>query len=331
MTNINTDLKGFLSLPPVSGAKKKGTSENLPLFFLNPEGKKSNKTPVFSPEGWQSQRKVGEKSFFGVANQTHNLARARAIPGFYQDNSIAGSKWALDLADSLDLGGSSLPAISISLPSAGLNFKEKGKSSAQTIRLIGGRMVTLATPGKNSPATQAKLNNLGPNMRDITEFQNQFKTKQKVKHLYGGLSEGWVKKLALASPSNLISLLETRLDVVVFRLHWANSIRKAQKLIKSGLIVVDNQIIRHPSHLVKIGNAITLSSNLNPKSINRRESVFTSQFKHIFNFPAGDSSSLSSAQKTAILIKYPQQSTLLLPSTLSLKKFKCAMNKYIGF
>lgn len=92
MTNINTDLKGFLSLPPVSGAKKKGTSENLPLFFLNPEGKKSNKTPVFSPEGWQSQRKVGEKSFFGVANQTHNLARARAIPGFYQDNSIAGSK-----------------------------------------------------------------------------------------------------------------------------------------------------------------------------------------------------------------------------------------------
>jgi ribosomal protein S4 len=102
-------------------------------------------------------------------------------------------------------------------------------------------------------------------------------------------------------------------------------------LIKSGLIVVDNQIIRHPSHLVKIGNAITLSSNLNPKSINRRESVFTSQFKHIFNFPAGDSSSLLSAQKTAILIKYPQQSTLLLPSTLSLKKFKCAMNKYIGF
>lgn len=104
MTNINTDLKGFLSLPPVSGAKKKGTSENLPLFFLNPEGKekgrenklseskKSNKTPVFSPEGWQSQRKVGEKSFFGVANQTQNLARARAIPGFYQDNSIAGSK-----------------------------------------------------------------------------------------------------------------------------------------------------------------------------------------------------------------------------------------------
>ena len=81
-----------------------------------------------------------------------------------------------------------MPAIS--LPSGGFNFKEKGKSSPQTIRLIGGRMVTLATPGKNSPATQAKLNNLGPNMRDITEFQNQFKTKQKVKHLYGGLSEG---------------------------------------------------------------------------------------------------------------------------------------------
>ena len=95
MTKINTELKEFLSLSPVSG---KGTSENKPLFLpvgqenKLPEGKKSNKTPVFSPESWQSQKKGGDKSFFGVANQTPNLARARVIPGFYQDSFTSGSK-----------------------------------------------------------------------------------------------------------------------------------------------------------------------------------------------------------------------------------------------
>ena len=58
--------------------------------------------------------------------------------------------------------------------------------------------------------------------------------------------------------SNLISLIETRLDVAVFRLQWADSIRKAQTLIKKGLITIDGKVVKYPSHLVEIGNAVIL-------------------------------------------------------------------------
>lgn len=259
-----------------------------------------------------------------------------------------GNQWALDLADSLDLGGSSLPAISAFLAKRENNYIE-AKSTAQTIRLIGGRVVTIGSRSNPNNSLASGENNIlagSKNKKETTEFQAQFKTKQKVKHLYGGLSEGWLKRLA---HSNLISLIETRLDVAVFRLQWADSIRKAQTLIKKGLITIDGKVVKYPSHLVKIGNAVILHpTNLLPeakilkkqkrediknnfpypmgKIFKKNPSVLTSHFKQTSQIcPQGN------PLKSAVMIKYPQQSTLHLPSTLSLNVFKCAMNKYIGF
>jgi hypothetical protein len=63
MTNINTDLKGFLSLPPVSGAKKKALQKIYPCFFLTQRAKSRIK-PLYSHQKvGKAKEKWGKKVF----------------------------------------------------------------------------------------------------------------------------------------------------------------------------------------------------------------------------------------------------------------------------
>lgn len=110
------------------------------------------------------------------------------------------------------------------------------------------------------PSTKIK----SKNWQNLNESQKQYKSKQIIKSLYGKLSQ---KELILTSKkskgfANVISKLETRLDVLVYRLQFVYSLAEAREFIKKGFITVNGTVVLFPGFFVSNGSCI-VSSNVN--------------------------------------------------------------------
>ncbi len=103
-----------------------------------------------------------------------------------------------------------------------------------------------------------------PMRRKQSEYGRQLTEKQKVKFIYGMLEKQFRKyyEIAIKMPGvageNLLSLLESRLDNVVFRLGLANTRRESRQMVNHGHILVNGKRLDIPSYRVKIGDVITL-------------------------------------------------------------------------
>lgn len=105
----------------------------------------------------------------------------------------------------------------------------------------------------------------------LSDFGRQLQEKQKCKVIYG-ITEKTLRRLfnqALrhkgSTLSNLLELLERRLDNVVFRLGFAPSRSAARQAIVHGHITVNGKRVRSPGYTVKIGDAVMVypaSANL---------------------------------------------------------------------
>ncbi|MGC2310160.1 MAG: 30S ribosomal protein S4 [Candidatus Babeliaceae bacterium] len=102
-------------------------------------------------------------------------------------------------------------------------------------------------------------------MRKVTEYGRQLQEKQRVKNMYGLRERQFRRFYALASHSKsatgemLLSLLERRLDNVVYRLKLASTRLQARQIIVHGHIYVNGQKVYSPSYLTNIHEVITLS------------------------------------------------------------------------
>ncbi|MEJ2347796.1 MAG: 30S ribosomal protein S4 [Patescibacteria group bacterium] len=101
--------------------------------------------------------------------------------------------------------------------------------------------------------------------RRPSQYGRQLREKQKAKRLYGVLERqfrGYVEK-ALKSRGNtseaLLSLLERRLDNVVFRLGFAPTRPGARQLVSHRQIFVDGKRVNIPSYQLKVGQTVTLT------------------------------------------------------------------------
>ena len=98
----------------------------------------------------------------------------------------------------------------------------------------------------------------------VSEYGKQLIEKQKVKAYYGILERQLNRYFKLASKSSgktgaaLIQLLEMRLDNLVYRMGFANSIRMARQMVSHRHIRVDGRIINIPSFEVKVGQVLSL-------------------------------------------------------------------------
>ncbi|HEY4475800.1 MAG TPA: 30S ribosomal protein S4 [Candidatus Paceibacterota bacterium] len=100
--------------------------------------------------------------------------------------------------------------------------------------------------------------------RPLSEFGQQLKEKQKFQWSYG-LREAQMKKVfrqALKNPAvtgnMIVSLLERRLDNVVYRLGLALSRSVARQLVGHGHITVNSRKVTVPSYLVRAGDVIAI-------------------------------------------------------------------------
>ena len=104
----------------------------------------------------------------------------------------------------------------------------------------------------------------GQGRSKTSEYGSQLREKQKAKRYYGLLESQFRSYFEMAerrpgqTGENLLSILETRLDNVVYRLGFAMSRAEARQLVTHGHITVNGKRVNIPSFLVKPGMIISL-------------------------------------------------------------------------
>lgn len=97
-----------------------------------------------------------------------------------------------------------------------------------------------------------------------SDFGLQLREKQKVKRMYGVLERQFRRYFAEAdrrrgnTGTNLLSLLESRLDNVVFRMGFASTRGEARQLVSHKAILVNGSPVNIPSYLVKPGDVVAV-------------------------------------------------------------------------
>ena len=113
----------------------------------------------------------------------------------------------------------------------------------------------------------------GQNRKKQSEYGTQLREKQKAKRFYGMQETQFrnlfekASKLAGKTGENLLILLETRLDNVVFRLGFAASRKEARQLVTHGHFTVNGKKVDIPSIELKAGDVIAVKekSTKSPK------------------------------------------------------------------
>ncbi len=119
-------------------------------------------------------------------------------------------------------------------------------------------------PGQHGPTKRVKLGNYGTQLRE----------KQRVRNMYGLNERQFANLFARASKMegtagvNFLTLLESRLDNVVYRLGFARTRKGARQLVNHGHIEVNGKKVDIPSAQVKPGDVISVrEGSRNMKSI----------------------------------------------------------------
>ena len=100
--------------------------------------------------------------------------------------------------------------------------------------------------------------------RKMSEYGLQLREKQKAKFIYGVLEKPFRNYFAKAQKmngmtgDNLMILLESRLDNVVFRLGLARTRKEARQIVDHKHVLVNGKQVNIPSYLVKAGDVIEI-------------------------------------------------------------------------
>ena len=119
----------------------------------------------------------------------------------------------------------------------------------------------------------------GQRRTKLSEYGQQLQEKQKAKILYGIPEKQFRKYFKEAARregntgSNLISLIETRLDNVVFRMGFATTRANARQFVTHGHVLVDGNKVNIPSYAVRAGQKIEIreKSKSNPQIVRSLE------------------------------------------------------------
>ena len=107
----------------------------------------------------------------------------------------------------------------------------------------------------------------GQGRKKLSGYGLQLREKQKARRYYGVL-EGQFRhyfelanKKAGVTGENLLAILESRLDNVVYRLGFGTSRPEARQLVRHGHFTVNGQKVNIPSYLVKVGDVIAIKED----------------------------------------------------------------------
>ena len=119
--------------------------------------------------------------------------------------------------------------------------------------------------------------------RKVSEYGLQLREKQKAKIIYGVLEKPFhnyyerADQMKGMTGANLMTMLESRLDNVIFRLGFARTRREARQVVDHKFVLVNGKQVNIPSYLVKAGDTIEI----------REKSKNIQRFKDIKETTAG--------------------------------------------
>ena len=100
--------------------------------------------------------------------------------------------------------------------------------------------------------------------RKMSEYGLQLREKQKAKFIYGVLEKPFrnyfekAQRMNGMTGDNLMILLESRLDNVVFRMGFARTRREARKIVDHKHVLVNGKQVNIPSYLIKAGDTVEI-------------------------------------------------------------------------
>ena len=103
--------------------------------------------------------------------------------------------------------------------------------------------------------------------KKISEYGLQLREKQKAKFIYGVLEKPFhnyyekADRMKGMTGTNLMTILESRLDNVVFRMGLARTRREARQIVDHKHVLVNGKCVNIPSYLVKAGDTIEIKEN----------------------------------------------------------------------
>ena len=113
--------------------------------------------------------------------------------------------------------------------------------------------------------------------RKISEYGMQLREKQKAKFIYGVLEKPFrnyykkAEKMKGMTGENLMVMLESRLDSIIFRLGFARTRREARQIVDHKHVLVNGKSVNIPSYLVKAGDVIEIREK--SKSLTRYKEI----------------------------------------------------------
>ena len=113
--------------------------------------------------------------------------------------------------------------------------------------------------------------------KKMSEYGLQLREKQKAKFIYGVLEKPFhnyyekADRMKGMTGQNLMTILESRLDNVVFRLGFARTRREARQIVDHKFVTVNGKQVNIPSYLVKAGDVIEIKEK--NKNIQRMKDI----------------------------------------------------------
>jgi len=158
------------------------------------------------------------------------------------------------------------------------------------------------TPGQHGPTRRRRLSNYGVQLRE----------KQKIKAMYGVLERQFrnyfhkAEKMNGETGTNLLQLLECRLDNVVYRLGLASTRSQARQLVSQAHFLLNNRKCNYPSATVKPGDVIQVRAR------SKKMEIITEAMKRIKGDIALPWLELDKAKMTGSFLAVPERDEMAL-------------------
>ena len=147
----------------------------------------------------------------------------------------------------------------------------------------------------------------------LSDYGLQLREKQKVKRMYG-LSENQFKLFFKRADSmkgitgtNLLTLLERRIDNIIYRLGFANSRSQARQLVCHNHFLVNSKKVNIPSYLIETGDIIEI------KEKSRKVNLFTDALDAIVRRGVPQWLDLDKENFKGVIKSYPVREDLTMP------------------
>ena len=173
-----------------------------------------------------------------------------------------------------------------------------------------------ARPGTRPGAQAGGQQDKRKRMKKLSEYGRQLQEKQKVKQMYGMREAQFRRFFGIAVRSEeatgegLLSLLERRLDNVLYRLKLATTRRQARQAIVHGLVLVNGKKVSSPSYLVDIKDEISYKPAVLEKKVFLEE-VIDKRLNTGIKVP--EWIELDKSNRKGRILRYPVRSDVTTP------------------